>query len=765
MTTDTTACILCSRNCGLEVEIDGNRFTKIRGDKKHPDSKGYICQKAARLQYYQDHDDRLTEPLKRLPSGEFVPVSWDEALKDIATRLNRIRDTYGGDSFALCGGGGQGNHLGAAYSQQLLAAMDSKFVYSSLAQEKTGDFWVNGRIFGRQNCHVSEGVEQADYVVFIGTNPFQAHGIPNARNTLKAIGKDPNRTMVVIDPKRTETVRYADIHLQLKPGTDAFLISAILALIVQNDWHDKAFIEKHCTGFATVETQLRGISAADYAQRAGVALSAVERVAKGISHAKSASVRVDLGTQHTLHTTLNAYLEKLLYLITGHFGREGTNNLHTFLMPLVGHTDERLIIRDKPLRRSTHHRMMPIGGMYPPNILPDEIEHGGLRAIFVDSCNALLTWPDSHALTRTFEKLDLLVVIDVAMTETARAADYVLPAASQFEKWEATGFNLEFPDNYFHLRHPLFPATGDTLPEAEIYTRLLEHMGMIPKRFPVLETLARVEPDLSHHGLFLAGLMVAFKRNKVLRRFGASVLYRTLGKQLPNGAASAAPLLPLAMMFAGKHPDQVRRAGRLSGFGGNRVTLGVNLFRAILKERSGVVISRHTYEEGWDLIANPDGRIHLEITEMLEELAALKTEQLPGGNFPFVLMAGERRSYNANQIYRDPKWRKIDPHGALRMHPEDAAELGLGQGERVVCRNDTGSIESVVELDDGLRRSVVSLPHGYGMRYKGSEPIGPPINFLTASGHCDPLSRTPFHKYVPVRIEKIVRDERNNVVS
>ncbi len=756
MTTSKTACILCSRNCGLEIEIDGGRFIKVRGDVDHPDSRGYICQKAARLEYYQNHDDRLTQPLKRLPDGAFEPVSWDEALSDIAKRLNQVRETHGSNAFALCGGAGQGNHLGALYSQQLLTAMDSRFVYSSLAQEKTGDFWVNGRVFGKQNCHVSEGVEHADYVVFIGTNPFQAHGIPNARETLRAIKKDPGRTMVVIDPRQTETVKWADIHLQLKPGTDAFLISAMLAVIVQNNWHDKAFIESHCTGFEAVESQLLGIAAKDYANRAGVAFEDVERVAKGISHAKTASVRVDLGTQQTLHTTLNAYLEKLLYLVTGQFGREGTNNLHTSLIPLIGNTDERRVIKGKSLRHTKHHNMMPIAGMYPPNILPDEIEDGGLRAIIVDSCNALVSWPDTQALTRAFGKLDLLVVIDVAMTETARAADYILPAESQFEKWEATGFNLEFPDNYFHLRGPIVPAKGDTLPEAEIYTRLLEKMGKIPTSFPPLDKLAQLEPDFSHHVLYMTALMVMFKRRGKLRRFGASILYRTLGKYLSGNAASAAPLLPLAMQFAKFYPGQVRRAGKLSGFAGNGLTLGVNLFRAILNKRSGLIISRHTYEEGWSLIKNQDGRIHLEISEMLEELADLKAEQSPTGDYPFILVAGERRSYNANQIFRDPKWRKIDPHGALRMNPQDAAGLGLENGDAVTCRNATGEVESVVELDKGLLRGVATLPHGYGMSYKGSDPVGPQINRLTASARCDPLSKTPYHKYVPVQIEKVV---------
>ena len=754
MTTNKTACILCSRNCGLEIETDDGRFVRVRGDADHPDSRGYICQKAARLDYYQNHDDRLTRPLKRLPSGDFKPVSWDEALSDIALKLNGIRERHGGDAFALCGGAGQGNHLGVLYSQQLLAAMDSKFIYSSLAQEKTGDFWVNGRLFGKQSCHVTEGVEHADYVIFIGTNPFQAHGIPNARETLRAIKKDPNRTMVVIDPRRTETVQWADIHLQLKPGTDAFLISAILAVIVQNGWHDKEFLERHCTGFEAVEPQLLGISAQDHADRAGIRLDDVVRVAKGISLAKTASVRVDLGTQHTLHTTLNAWLEKLLYLVTGHFGRKGTNNLHTSLIPIIGNTDERRVIEGKKLRRTVHRQMMPIAGMYPPNILPDEIEQGGLRAIIVDSCNALVSWPDTAALARAFGKLELLVVVDVAMTETARVADYILPAASQFEKWEATGFNLEFPDNFFHLRHPIVSVTGDALPEAEIYTQLLERMGMIPKRFPLLEKLASLEPDFSCHTVFMTGLASTMKRRRDLSKFGASILYRTLGRQLPEGAASAAPLLPLAMQYASLYPEQVRRAGESEGFEGNSLTLGARLFRAILDKRSGLVISKHSYEEGWSLIKNRDGRIHLAIDEMIDELSALKSEQEPHQDYPFILMAGERRSYNANQIYRDPEWRKVDPQGALRMHPEDAAALGLDNGDAVLCRNETGSVESVLELDDGMLRGVASLPHGYGMSYKGSAANGPQVNRLTASAHCDPLSKTPFHKYVPVQIEK-----------
>ncbi len=744
-----TACILCSRNCGLKVEIENGNFVRIRGDEDHPVSKGYICQKAARLEHYQQHGDRLTHPLKRQGDGSFTRVSWDEALDDIAQRLLQLRAKHGGESFAFLGGGGQGNHLGGAYGGQLRAAMKSRWAYNALGQEKTGDFWLNGRLFGRQTCHTTEDVEHADFVLFIGCNPFQAHGIVNARDVLRDIKKDPNRTMVVVDPRRTETAKQADIHLQLKPGTDAYLMSAMLAIIVREGLHDRDFIAQHCIGFDAVETALLAIPVEDYAQRADVPLAELERVARGFATARSACLRIDLGIQQTLHTTLNGYLEKLLYLVTGNFGIKGGNNLHAWLLPILSHTDER-----KPrIQRTVYHQMFPIAGILPPNILPDEILKAGerrIRSVFVDSCNPALTWADSGAYEEAFKSLELMVVVDVAMTETARLAHYVLPAASQFEKWEATGFNLEFPANYFHLRHALFEPLGESLPEPEIYTRLLEKMGAIPQAFPLLGRVAKYEPTASAHLGYMAALAATLTRNKKLAPFAASVLYRTLAPALPQGAAVAAPLLPLCIQFASQHPAAVRRAG----ITGNKLTLGTALFRAILEKREGTLMSVHRFEDMWSLMGTKDRRVHLDIPEMLKELGELEQEQMPGADYPFILVAGERRSYNANQIYRNPAWRKVDPHGALRLHPEDAAALEVSDGETVVCASARDSINVVVEIDDSVRRGMVTLPHGYGQRYQGGPALGPELNRLTSGDHCDPLSRTPYHKYVPVHIRK-----------
>ena len=215
--------------------------------------------------------------------------------------------------------------------------------------------------------------------------------------------------------------------------------------------------------------------------------------------------------------------------------------------------------------------------------------------------------------------------------------------------------------------------------------------------------------------------------------------------------SSAAFLLPVSMAYANQHRAAVAR----SGVKGNKFTLGTALFRQILSSPQGTVISDHRQEDMWSFVATPDRLIHLAVPELLDQLKQLKPADHVDPAYPLVLMAGERRSYNANQIYRDPTWRKQDPHGALRIHPSDAHTYALTDGGKAICQSHGGALEVVVELDDTTRPGFVTLPHGYGMRYQDGEPIGPQLNRLTSSGHCDPLTRTPHHKFVPVSLRPV----------
>jgi anaerobic selenocysteine-containing dehydrogenase len=744
-----TACILCSRNCGIEVETKDGQIVRVRGDRAHPISTGYLCQKAQRLNYYQNHSDRLTSPLRRMPDGTFEKISWDTAIGEIAAKLVELRGRFGGQSLAYFGGGGQGNHLAGPYGKALRTAMRTRNYYNALAQEKTGGFWVDGRLYGKQNCHPTEDVEHADVVVFIGTNPWQSHGIRNARELLRAIQKDANRKMIVIDPRRTETAEMADLHLQLKPGTDAFLIAAMLAIIIRNGLEDHQFIEKRTSGYQAVRQALLQVPIESFSQRAGVGPEQVYEAARLIADAKSCAVRTDLGIEQTLNSTLNAYLRALLYLITGNFAKAGGNVLHTALVPMIGHSNE-----GERQQRSVVTGFPFIANLLPPNILPSEIDNehpGRIRGLVVDSANPIVTMADSQAYRSAFAKLDLLVVIDVAMTETARMAHYVLPASSQFEKWEATFFNMEFPRNAFHLRKPIFEPLSDTLPEPEIYTRLITAMGELPAEFPDL-----LESAKTGRTEFAIALQKMLAERPELSDFVPLILYRTLGQTLPDGSGGAAYLWATAHAFAKKNPDAVRRTGHP----GQGPALGEALFEAILSSRSGVVFSVNDYDETWDFIKHEDGLIHLEIPEMLKALSELDNTRPKGvDDFPFTLVAGERRSYNANTIYRDPDWRKTDRDGSLKVHPADAELVGLSDGGWARCESKRASVLVRVEVSDQVARGHVTLPHGYGMEHPTGEGgrvrTGAHINELTAAEDRDPIAGTPYHKYVPVRLSAV----------
>lgn len=228
-----------------------------------------------------------------------------------------------------------------------------------------------------------------------------------------------------------------------------------------------------------------------------------------------------------------------------------------------------------------------------------------------------------------------------------------------------------------------------------------------------------------------------------------TILYATLGKALPNGAASAALLWGAAQKFAGANPEAVANAGIKDEGGG----LGEALFQSILNNPSGVVFSKVDYDETWKRVKTNDKKIDLIVPEMVEEIRELEMEE-PSAEFPLILQAGERRDYNANQVIRGAAWRKKDSSGALKIHPEDAAGLGIDNGDRVAVRSERGAIEADVAISDEVRQGFVTLPHGYGMHDPGSGDAlnGPDINTLSDASRCDRIAATPFHKWIPVQI-------------
>ena len=734
-----TACILCECNCGIVVDVDDRSLARIRGDKSHPASRGYTCNKALRLDHYQNNRNRLASPMRREADGTYTEIDWDTAIAEIAAGFRGIADTHGGDTILYYGGGGQGNHLGGAYSGAFLKALGSHYRSNALAQEKTGEHWVDAQLYGN---HTRGEFEHAEVSVFVGKNPWMSQSFPRARVVLNDIAKDPARSMVVIDPVVTETAKMADFHLRVRPGTDAWCLAALAGALVQENLCDETFLTEHVTGVDAVRAVFAEVPVDDYAQRSGVSADLVRAAARRIATVTSVAVFEDLGVQQAPNSTLCSYLNKMLWILTGNFAKRGGQHLHSSFAPLF---------RAGGVGRTPVTGAPVIGGLLPSNVIVEEIltDHPDrFRAMIVESSNPAHSVADSGMMRRALGELELLVVIDVAMTETARLAHYVLPAASQFEKAEATFFNLEFPHNTFHLRHRLMEPLPGTLPEPEIWARLMRALGVVgdAELAPLRAAAHRSRAD------FTAAFLTAVGENPGLGKVLPFVLYETLGPALPEGLSGAAALWGLAQKAAMTYPEAVRRAGHADGNA---------LFDAILAGRSGVTFTVHEYEDDFALIAHEDRKIALEIPALLADTRALAAAPigLTSSEFPIVLSAGERRAFTANDIIRDPAWRTRDADGALRISVEDARELGLADGSRALITTATGRAEATVEISAAMQPGHASLPNGYGVDFVDDDGSarapGVAPNALTSVGWRDAYAGTPWHKHVPARIEPV----------
>lgn len=756
-----SACIICSINCGLEIKTEDGRITKVKGDKDNPISQGYICEKSQRMDFYQNGADRIDSPKRRKADGTYENIDWETAFREIAEKFNAIKQQHGGESILYYGGGSQGNHLGGTYADSTIKALGIQYRSNALAQEKTGEAWVQGKMAG---APVHGDFEHCEVAVFLGKNPWQSHGFARTRVILREIQNDPNRAMIVIDPRSSETAKMADFHLAVKPGTDAWCLSALSAVLVQENLIARDWLAEHTTGYEAVEAAMRKIDIAQYAKVCGVDESLLRSAARRIASAKSVSMVEDLGVQMSLHSTLNSYLNRLVWLLTGNYAKKGANNAFAPFLNLSNSTRSKTkkASTGKPAepRKWTHSPVTNskvIMGLIPCNVIPDEIltnHPKRFRAMFIESANPVHSLADSQRMRQSLRALECSVVIDVAMTETARQADYVLPASSQFEKAEATFFNLEFPRNGFHLRHPHFSPRLGTLTEAEIHARLLEAMGELNEsNYSFLRTAAR----LSRTAFGLAFVWQSM-RDKKVARYAPVVLYRTLGPSLPPNLAPAATLWGISQIYVRTQPAAAKGAG----FGGPSLFGGNRLFDAILNSPSGVIFGVSQYSDSWNAVKLPDHKINLNIKEMLDELATIDSK-LPHHrpDYPFILSAGERRAETSQTSIRNPEWMKKGDFSVMRIHPSDAAKLGCIQGDWVQIRTPRATAKAPIEVTDDLQPGFVSLPNGHGLDYTSADGRldrrGVSLNELTNTTDRDPFAGTPWHKYVPVHIERLIQ--------
>jgi anaerobic selenocysteine-containing dehydrogenase len=557
-----------------------------------------------------------------------------------------------------------------------------------------------------------------------------------------------------MDPRRSESADYADIHLAVKPGRDAWALTAILAHIIQQNKLPMDWLAEHTNGFEEVIAHISDIDVAAYAEFAGLTTEQIQETADTIAGAESFALEEDIGIQMAPHSTLVSYLNMLVQLMTGNFGREGTMGLPVQLVSVLSPDRAKLDENGYEIERKT----LPVtgapivSGLAPCNSIADEIlneDDRRLRAMIIESANPVHSLAESDKMRRAIRALDISISIDVAFTETARECDYILPASSQFEKWEATTFPRSYPANYFHLRPPIFEPAPNTLTEPEIHARLIEALGAMDESDLAPLHEAAKKDMAAYRDALIEGMMT----NPKIKNMISYVLYRTLPPLLPEGAESTAAFFGLAQIFTMQYPKEAARAGFSGPDGGN------DLFNKLISSPSGAIIGEASNEDSFQRLPFKDKKLRLVIKELLDELDTLRDLQPlvdTSEEFPFSLAAGERRAYTANTNIRDPQWAKGRNVTAISINPADAESLGLEDGAAVVLETAHGKAEGVIGFDERMRPGTLSVPNGQGMDYPDEDGelqrFGVYANELTGTEHKDKFIYTPLHKFVPARI-------------
>ncbi|MFT4974712.1 MAG: anaerobic selenocysteine-containing dehydrogenase [Myxococcota bacterium] len=762
-----SVCVLCSQNCGLELDIADNRIVKVRADKSNPFTNGYSCNKAYRIAHYVDHKQRVTEPLKRQDDGSYAPISWEQATTEIGEKLQAITGAYGADALAFVGIGGQGNHLSVLFALSILVGTGSRWWFNALAQEKTQRALVDGWMVDSPSDVMMVGhLEEAEYGVILGSNPALSQRGVEPHKMLREFKKDPSRTLVVVDPRNTETARQADVHLPIKVGTDVYFLLALAAVIVQESLHAAAFIEERTTGFAEIAAILEALDIDDMADRCALEAETIRTVARDFAAAKRACLEMDLGLEQSRFNTLTAYLLRLILALTDNLGREGGGVFVGSFGPRFSRSKR--APKTAPGSGIPGILLMAPVPMFSPALFAEEVLNdrpNRIRAVIVEGSNPMLTYPNTSDIRRAFAQLELSVVIDPASTETAWVADYVLPAPVNYEKWEVSAFPKPYPLLGVQVRPPVLDGPAGAQPEPQIYHRIALAMGLVRPAPRLLHRLAR-RADRPAWALLYALVMapLALLAAGSLRRTFPMALFwlmETLGSTLRAPQLVSVWLVCQSVAWT-RRKDVVRQFPELARWW-NPMAIGNHLFEEAMAHPEGAILGRVDPERSLDdHIGYPDGRIRLTPEAMPAEIQrALAASVREDPDYPFILNGGMRTHWTANTNFRDPAWRKgSGPHCALRLNTVDAERLGIKKGDAVRVRSKIGSVELPALPEVHVQPGHIHIPNGFGARYPDPETgelktAGVCINELTDATDRDPFTGCPHYKYVRCQVERV----------
>lgn len=481
MTTKYTHCAICLAACGMKVEVENNKIVSLRGDSQHPLTQGFLCEKGAACREMTTDPLRIIYPYKR-EGPDWRRIGWDDAYEEIAQKLRNIISEYGPNSVAMYSGAGVATSTVKPMTEGIfLEGLRSHRMYNVLTLEFTNRYLVMEAMYGHQWRVTQPDLEETQCLLIFGSNPLVSLDHPGIVASLKAF-KKRGAKLIVVDPRKTETADIADIHANIIPGTDLFMLLAIYSHIFENALHDPQFLSEHCVNHEALQG-LEKLSLEAAEKICGVPADTIRQIAEEFATAESACAVAKLGLHTSRNCTVTYWLIEALNAVTGNLERPGGLYFNPGAFDITMHTDS-------PELRKSHGESIVgnypnITGAFPASVLPREMTMDGpdqIRALIVDGGDPSLSFPNASKFDEAAKKLDLLVTIDFYMNETSQKADYVLPAANFFEKDDVY---VTFPDHhpypFAQWSSKVVDPPGEAKAEWEIFNGLARSINQEPQ--------------------------------------------------------------------------------------------------------------------------------------------------------------------------------------------------------------------------------------------------------------------------------------------
>ncbi|MGH9117350.1 MAG: molybdopterin-dependent oxidoreductase [Acidimicrobiales bacterium] len=736
-------CPLCEAGCGLEVTVREREIVRIRGDRSDVFSHGFICPKGSTLKQLHEDPDRLRIPLVRR-NGVLEPATWDEAFAEVERRLPAIVAAHGPDAVAVYLGNPNVHNLAALlYGKPFIKALGTANVYTASTVDQRPKEVAAGLMFGHPTTVPVPDIDRTDHLLLLGANPFESNGslatAPDWPGRLKALRARGGR-LVVVDPRRTKTAEAADEHVAIRPGTDPYLLAAMINTLAADGRVDLAAASAHVERLDDLLSAVAPFTPEAVERVTGVDASTIRRLADDLRAAPSGCVYGRIGTTTAPFGTAASWLVDALNIVSGNLDRVGGA---MFARPAAGaaNTKGRPQFGRGALigRRSSRVRGLPESfGELPAVCLAEEIEtegDGQIRALVAIAGNPVLSLPNGARLDRAIAGLDFMVSVDIYLNETSRHADVVLPPPSALQRSHYDIALLFFAlRNVANYSEPTLPVEAGELDEWEILARLaLIAAGMGAGADPdrVTDLVART----------LLQSAAADEHGHVAGREVDELMDAVAGRRGPE------KLLDI-MLRVGPYGD---------GFGADPAGLTL----AELEARPHGLDLGPLEPRLPECLRTPTGKIDLAPEPILVDLPRLAAGLADGDgdtNGGLVLVGRRDLRSNNSWMHNVNVLVKGNPRCTLHVHPSDAARLALATGTRARVTGRTGSVVVPVEVTDAVRPGVVSLPHGWGHDLDGSRlrvaaaHAGVNSNLLTDDERIDEISGTAAFTAVPVEV-------------